>query len=260
MARIIVLACVFLCLLASAEEKKSAEGRKPGLLAEFFTFSQALTDFPILKADARPLVKRVDSAIDFAETSRDFAGTTLKAHFFVRWSGTLRVEKSGIYTFYTDSDDGSLLFVGGKLVVDNRSLHGMQEEEGDIDLAVGDHDLRVYYIQGTGAAGCIVRWHAPDAEKQTLPRGVLFHDAAEEDPATPTRASAEALLERKEVPEPPDLATLEEKIKSVLPTDDDNRWLEVGWRRSLQHARMESQTTGKPIFLWIMNGSPLGCT
>ncbi|HYF48791.1 MAG TPA: PA14 domain-containing protein, partial [Planctomycetota bacterium] len=238
MQRLALWACALSCVFASAEEKK------PGLIAEFFTFPQPITDFPIVKADTRPLVKRVDTSIDFPETTKDFAGTTLKSHFFVRWSGTLRVADAGTYTFYTDSDDGSLLFIDGRLVVDNRGLHGMQEEEGEAELIGGDHDLRLYYIQGTGDAGCVVRWQAPGKEKETLPAGVLFHDAPEEEPATPTRAAGETLLERKEVPEPAALATLEEKIKSVLPTEEEDRWLSVGWRRSLHQARVESQISG----------------
>ena len=40
-------------------------------------------------------------------------------HFALRFRGYLSVEVAGDYTFYTNSDDGSQLFIDGILVVDN---------------------------------------------------------------------------------------------------------------------------------------------
>jgi len=54
--------------------------------------------------------------------------------------------------------------------------------------------------------------------------------------------------------------TLETKVASVLPTPQEERWLQVPWRANLMRARSESQQSGKPLFLWIMDGHPLGCT
>jgi hypothetical protein len=54
--------------------------------------------------------------------------------------------------------------------------------------------------------------------------------------------------------------TLDDKIKSVLPKPEEEKWLTIPWRTSLMAARAEAQKLGKPMFLWIMNGHPLGCT
>lgn len=37
-------------------------------------------------------------------------------------------------------------------------------------------------------------------------------------------------------------------------------WQTIPWRIELLAAREESLATGKPLFLWSMNGHPLGCT
>src|SRR5262245_47672824 len=50
------------------------------------------------------------------------------------------------------------------------------------------------------------------------------------------------------------------RIASVLPTAAEERWLQVPWRTDLTRARLEAQRSGKPLFLWIMEGHPLGCT
>jgi hypothetical protein len=54
--------------------------------------------------------------------------------------------------------------------------------------------------------------------------------------------------------------TLDQKIAGVLPTSAEDRWLQIPWRTSIMKARLDAQATGKPLFLWIMNGSPVGCT
>jgi hypothetical protein len=54
--------------------------------------------------------------------------------------------------------------------------------------------------------------------------------------------------------------TLEEKIASVLPTADEERWQQIPWRTSVLQARNEARDLGRPLFFWIMNGNPCGCT
>jgi hypothetical protein len=54
--------------------------------------------------------------------------------------------------------------------------------------------------------------------------------------------------------------TLDQKIAGVLPTAAEDKWLQIPWRTSLMKARVDAQSAGKPLFLWIMNGSPVGCT
>ena len=54
--------------------------------------------------------------------------------------------------------------------------------------------------------------------------------------------------------------TLAERVQAVLPRPPEERWREIPWRRDLLQARREANETGKPIFMWIMNGNPLACT
>ncbi|MCP4848868.1 MAG: hypothetical protein GY899_13075 [Verrucomicrobiaceae bacterium] len=46
----------------------------------------------------------------------------------------------------------------------------------------------------------------------------------------------------------------------IQPTEEETRWLQIPWRTSLWQARIEAAITGKPIYLWEMDGHPLGCT
>lgn len=45
-----------------------------------------------------------------------------------------------------------------------------------------------------------------------------------------------------------------------LPEKTESGWLELGWEIDLWKARERAAREGKPIFLWEMDGHPLGCT
>ena len=42
-------------------------------------------------------------------------------------------------------------------------------------------------------------------------------------------------------------------------TSGKEKWRKIQWRHDLWDARIESAKTGKPIFIWAMDGDPLGC-
>lgn len=47
----------------------------------------------------------------------------------------------------------------------------------------------------------------------------------------------------------------------IQPKADELVWKEsIPWRTDLWEARREAAAAGKPIFLWEMDGHPLGCT
>jgi hypothetical protein len=53
---------------------------------------------------------------------------------------------------------------------------------------------------------------------------------------------------------------LAQRVAEVVATPSEEKWLTVPWRTDLTTARRDSQREDKPIFLWIMNGHPMGCT
>ena len=54
--------------------------------------------------------------------------------------------------------------------------------------------------------------------------------------------------------------SLAERIAPLLPTAKENKWLQIPWRTDVLAARREAARQGKPIFMWLMDGDPLGCT
>ena len=57
--------------------------------------------------------------------------------------------KAGVYTFWTDSNDGSELYVDNKLesIVENGGLHTPQKSEGKVELSSDFHFILVKFFQ-----------------------------------------------------------------------------------------------------------------
>ena len=59
---------------------------------------------------------------------------------------------------------------------------------------------------------------------------------------------------------PASFPDLEQKIAAVQPTPEEQAFLDIPWRLNIMQARLESLRSGKPMFVWEMNGHPLGHT
>ncbi len=97
------------------------------------------------------------------------------ANFYaLRFTGQLFVDEAAEYTFFTESDDGSRLFINGSLVVDNDGTHSRLEASGVIALPAGLHNIVLEYFQNDGLEALTVSWSSSDITKQAIPENVLF--------------------------------------------------------------------------------------
>ena len=102
----------------------------------------------------------------------DFNLTELErrsANFAIEFTGYLKIEQGGEYTFYTSSNDGSRLFIDNKLVVDNGGVHGDFEKQGRIELERGNHSIKLHYFDGGGSQALKVFYKGPGIERQVIP-------------------------------------------------------------------------------------------
>ncbi|PCJ53136.1 MAG: hypothetical protein COA73_15555 [Candidatus Hydrogenedentota bacterium] len=54
--------------------------------------------------------------------------------------------------------------------------------------------------------------------------------------------------------------SLQDRVNNILPSAEEDRFLEIDWRMDLLEARAEANADGKPMFMWMMNGHPFGAT
>ncbi len=88
----------------------------------------------------------------------------------------LDVQKDGNYAFFTNSDDGSKLYVNGTQIVDNDGDHGVMERSGSLDLNQGKHFVRVEFFNGGGGYHLDVKYKDPNTPKQIIPANHLYRE------------------------------------------------------------------------------------
>lgn len=94
--------------------------------------------------------------------------------FALVYDGYIKIDVPGKYRFFTQSDDGSKLYIDGKKVVDNDGDHGVQEASDDIRLDAGMHSIKVEYFNAAGGYWLDVFYKGPGLPKQIVPASRLF--------------------------------------------------------------------------------------
>lgn len=102
-------------------------------------------------------------------------GQRPRSNFAIRIDGALHIENAGEYSFFIRSDDGGVLKIDGKTVVDNDGIHAPQDRDGKVRLDAGWHELQFGLIQGGGDWEFKLEWQPPDGKKTEIPAGVLMH-------------------------------------------------------------------------------------
>jgi beta-glucosidase len=121
-----------------------------GLLGEYFVAFQR---------ESEPKLVRIDPTINFHWELASPAPALPVDHFAVRWSGTLTPPQSARYMLALRSDDGSRLYLDGKLVVDNWGDHAPALKTVELDLVAGQsYDIRLDYFEGILGASVELLW------------------------------------------------------------------------------------------------------
>lgn len=147
------------------------------LAAERFTTIQRGLQgsyYPDIDWKGTPAFSRIDPTITLDIPHHQHLKFPQKM-YSIHWTGWIQIKHPGLYTFITRSDDGSSLFINGKLIVDNQGWHGLQRASGTISLESGFHQIELKYFQGKGASALYVYWKTPDRKQEDLlPSYILF--------------------------------------------------------------------------------------
>ncbi|MCP4837619.1 MAG: hypothetical protein GY895_22985 [Phycisphaera sp.] len=156
-------------------------GDVSGVLGRYYVLSApgVLPDFEPLE----PYAESVWSRIDSPSTNGEFADTGRADEVGVVWQGWVDIPEDGSWTFGMESDDGSRLWIGDDVVVDNDGLHGMVERTGSISLLAGKHPIRIAFFENGGGAGCISRVGGPGTTYDVIPDSMWSHGGTIGDPA-----------------------------------------------------------------------------
>jgi hexosaminidase len=80
----------------------------------------------------------------------------------------IEVPEDGIYTFYQASDDGAVLTVDDRIVIDHDGFKGSNEVRGQIALQKGSHRVHLSYFEAGGGNRVSLEFDGPLTQKRKL--------------------------------------------------------------------------------------------
>lgn len=101
----------------------------------------------------------------------------------LKFEGLVDIRQTGEWTFATNSDDGSNIWIGDKLVVNNDGTHGARERSGKIGLQAGLHAIRVEYFEYHSGAFIEVKMGGPGQPWGIIPPHLWKHASPHPPPA-----------------------------------------------------------------------------
>ncbi|MDC6364428.1 MULTISPECIES: PA14 domain-containing protein [Flavobacteriaceae] len=93
-------------------------------------------------------------------------------HYAIQYNGYIKIPETDIYTFYLKSDDGSMLYIDGDLIVDNDGSHDTRVKTGFVALKKGWHPIRIDYFEDFLGERLGLGYSSEKLEKTAVP---LWH-------------------------------------------------------------------------------------
>jgi hypothetical protein len=137
---------------------------RQGLRAEYYSNATWTPPVAVARVDRRPSAKRF----------LDYWNGRPPDAFSATWTGSLFAARGGSYEIATESDDGSFVYVDGRLVVDNGGHHPRRRASGTVDLGRGPHTLLILYDQDGGELAFEFSWGRNGAPLTPVPAWALW--------------------------------------------------------------------------------------
>jgi alpha-L-fucosidase len=97
-----------------------------------------------------------------------------KEKFAFAFEGYIKIDADGLYNFFTESDDGSKLFIDDTEVVNNDGSHSATEQSGKAALRKGYHKISVLYFDGGGDNALKVMMQAEKGTKKEISSALYY--------------------------------------------------------------------------------------
>ncbi len=151
----------------TAQRAVTVSKAKTGVEYQFFALNESLESTKSLQGK-KATSKGVSETIGFPAID-------LPEQFGLVFNGYIKVPTRAVYSFATVSNDGSRLYIGDELVVDNDGPHTAREVSGQIALEAGYHPVRVEYFQAGADKALEASVEGPGMAKQKIAAAMLSH-------------------------------------------------------------------------------------
>ena len=114
--------------------------------------------FDNMKLSGKPVVTRIDSLVDFTFGTNSPTPEVPEDRFSIRWIGKI-VPPDTIHHIGTSCDDGSRLYLDGKLLIDDWVEHGEKPISAEAELIPGkEYEVEFEYFENSLGACARLTW------------------------------------------------------------------------------------------------------
>ena len=131
--------------------------------------------------------------------------------YALQFRGYIDVPATGIYSFFLTSDDGSVLRIADRLVVDNDGAHSSKEKSGQIALQKGLHEIALDYMDLGGGGALELSYSKDNETPQPVPASWFF--------SAPHPANASMQAPKSAVTAAPHIVNIINFIRLLEPRD-----------------------------------------
>jgi len=140
-------------------EPENAANLSNGLICSQYKGSfKATTRIPDRKADTVMRVQSVNVPKELEAPS-----------FGLKYRGYLDIPQDGIYSFYFTCDDGGVLKIANREVVNNDGNHSAIEKDGQVALKKGLHNIALDFVEGGGDYTLKLKYSLNGSEPRDIP-------------------------------------------------------------------------------------------
>lgn len=141
---------------------------KPGLIYKYYTGGIQSAAFIESMFSVKPVKTGIIHAFNLqpAEASIGYS---------ISYEGYIKVPLDGKYTFRLESASGSVLYVGGKIAVDNDEPHEIRSIERKFDLKSGYYSIKVLYTSFRQKGMLKISWSGSGFEMKEIEADNLYH-------------------------------------------------------------------------------------
>lgn len=154
--------------------KRNGIKKEKGVAANLYLLNDSGDLYDKLEKNTLPVFNGILPAIHLPNAG---VLSEIKSDYYVELNGFIKSDKTAVKTFRLVSDDGSILKLNGKELLDNTGFHAPKAVDDLGTLKQGWNSFKIQYHQGGGGAALSLQW-SDDGELFTVvPDSVLYHDS-----------------------------------------------------------------------------------
>jgi len=157
-----------------AKDRRSASKKEQGIAVNFYRTNDSGDLYDKLAKSTSPIFNGIASAIHLPN-----AGNLceVRENFYIEFIGYIKSDAATEKHFRLVSDDGSILKINGKNIIDNTGNHAPKAVDGIGQLQKGWNPFKIQFHQGGGGSAVSLQWSADGKEFTVVPEAVFYHDA-----------------------------------------------------------------------------------